>query len=299
MNSTHFQLRLMATRSVRGLRCALAHASSYPASTRGLRHAKPLLLALSLLFVFASSSSAETLQGQRAVEAGREALTSGPNYPWYDEESDGIRRVDVEPPRDAAAHRGSKWQAKPAQTQSTGDWSWLTELFQVFGQILKWLLWAGIITVFGLLIFLLVRAFMNTGLPSGASSEETEKDDSRTEEDLIESLPFHVKRPRGDLLAEARQHYEEGNYGEAIIYLFSYQLVQMDRHDVIRLTRGKTNRQYLREVWPRTGLRGMFERTMVTFEDVFFGHHPLDREGFESCWLKLDEFHEHVEQAAV
>jgi hypothetical protein len=29
---------------------------------------------------------------------------------------------------------------------------------------------------------------------------------------------------------------------------------------------------------------------MVAFEDVFFGNHPLDRNRFESCWTRLDEF---------
>jgi hypothetical protein len=29
---------------------------------------------------------------------------------------------------------------------------------------------------------------------------------------------------------------------------------------------------------------------MVAFEDVFFGKHGLDRERFESCWRRVDEF---------
>jgi len=252
---------------------------------------------LSVLLLFTSSSSAQTLDGPPAVEAGREALARGSNYPWYDKESDSIRRIDVEAPKESAANRDSKWQAKPAQAPSR-DMSWLTELFRALGQILYWLLWVIIVAVFVLLIVLLARAFMNTSAQSDDSEDETEEP-ARTEEDLIESLPFQVKRPQGDLLAEARRHYEQGNYGEAIIYLFSYQLVQMDRHNVIRLARGKTNRQYLREVWPRPGLRKMFERTMVAFEDVFFGHHSLDRESFESCWLGLDEFHERIEQVAI
>lgn len=290
----------MVTRSVsEGLRCVLACASGYYACGQQPRYSKLLLFGLSFLFVLVSRTSAEDLKGQRAVEAGREALTGGTNFPWYDEESDSVRRIDVETPKEAAAHRGSNWQAKPPKASSTKDLSWLAELFQGLMKILKWLLWAAIVAVFVLLIVLLARAFMTSRDQAVASSEDEERTESRTEADLIESLPFQVKRPRDDLLAEARRHYEQGNFGEAIIYLFSYQLVQMDRHHIIRLTRGKTNRQYLREVWPRPDLRKMFERTMVAFEDVFFGHHPLDRDGFESCWLGLDQFHECVDQAAV
>ena len=70
----------------------------------------------------------------------------------------------------------------------------------------------------------------------------------------IESLPFPVAAGRLDLLAEARRHYQAGNYGAAIVYLFSFQLVQLDKRQIIRLAKGKTNRQYLREVGPRTPL---------------------------------------------
>ena len=58
----------------------------------------------------------------------------------------------------------------------------------------------------------------------------------------------------------------------------------------IRLTKGKTNRQYLREVGARISLRQLVEQTMIAFEDAFFGRHPLDQTRFESCWFRLGEF---------
>ena len=90
--------------------------------------------------------------------------------------------------------------------------------------------------------------------------------------------------------AQARTHYEQGNYSEAIIYLFSYELVELDRSALIRLAKGKTNRQYLREAAATRSMKPLLERTMVTFEDVFFGRRTLDRSGFEACWKQLDEF---------
>jgi len=262
------------------------------------RIAKPALAGLWALFVLVSISSAEVLHGERAVEAGRDALAGRNNYPWYDEDNDSIRRIDVETPKEAAAHRGSKWQAKPP-APSKKDLSWLAKLMAAIWKVVGWLFWVAITALFAFLVVLLARAFMNSGALLDGSSDEEQEADSRSEADLIESLPFQVKRPQGDLLAEARRQYEQGNYGEAIIYLFSYQLVKLDKHDFIRLARGKTNRQYLREIFPQPDLRKALERSMVAFEDVFFGHHPLERERFESCWLRLDEFHEHVEQAAI
>jgi hypothetical protein len=113
--------------------------------------------------------------------------------------------------------------------------------------------------------------------------------------DRVDALPFQLKRPRGDLLAEAQRLYDEGRYAEAMIYLYSYQLVQLDKSQVIRLTRGKTNRQYLREVRRSSKLFELMQRSMVTFEDVFFGDHELDRSGFELCWTQLDEFHHQLD----
>jgi len=252
------------------------------------------LLLFSAIVSIGSFSFAQTNQGDGAIEAGREALDGRTHYPWYDAENDAIRRIDVQTPKEAAAHRNSTWRAKPAKAQNL---SWLERLVKLLLQILYWMFWGVMITLFALLIVLLARAY-TSGVAIGAPGEE-EIAESRSEADLIESLPFQVKRPHTDLLGEAQRHYEEGNYGEAIIYLFSYQLVQLDKHHLIRLTRGKTNRQYLREVWLRPGLREMLERTMVAFEDVFFGHHPMDRERFETCWSRLAEFHERLQQAVI
>jgi hypothetical protein len=108
--------------------------------------------------------------------------------------------------------------------------------------------------------------------------------------DRIEALPFRVQAGQGDLLAQVAELYRQGRFAEAIVLLYSYFLVEMDKHQVIRLAKGKTNRQYLREIGPRRLLRALIQRTMIAFEAVFFGHHPLDRQGFEACWAQVAEF---------
>jgi hypothetical protein len=255
------------------------------------RAAVAAVLAL-VLALGASVCLGETLEGERAVEAGREALSSEADFPWYDAERDGIRRVEVEPPEEPAANRKSTWQAQPFQPNVRPRWN-LTWL----GEILEALFWLALIAIIGFLLHLLVRAYMKAENAEAATSDGGEA--VRREEDLLESLPFDVTRPQSDLLGEARRHYERGAFGEAMIYLFSYQLVKLDQHNAIRLTRGKTNRQYLRELTRRPDLRGLLERTMIAFEDFFFGHHDLDRRRFEDCWFRLDEFHQRLEQGAV
>ena len=46
-----------------------------------------------------------------------------------------------------------------------------------------------------------------------------------------------------------------GDYGMAIIYAYAYQLVELDQHHAIQLRKGKTNRQYLRELRRSRGCR--------------------------------------------
>jgi hypothetical protein len=126
--------------------------------------------------------------------------------------------------------------------------------------------------------------------------------ESARDVDRIESLPFKIRGAPSDFLGQARRLFEAGNYSEAIIYLFSYQLVQLDKNHLIRLAKGKTNRQYLREIRQRANLRTILEATMIAFEDAFFGRKALSKDRFESCWQRLDEFHhelEHHERAAA
>ena len=240
-----------------------------------------------------AGSGGQVVDPQRAVEAGREALDGRTHFPWYDAEEDSIRSIDVQPPKDAAAHRNSTWQAKLPKAQPvTPKWSG----WSVVWVVIQVMLWVALFGLFVLVVYLLVRAFLHAEVLPETAASETRRHTVRSEDDLIESLPFDVNRPRTDLLGEARRHYEQGEYGEAIIYLFSYQLVRLDQCGQIRLTRGKTNRQYLRELVSRPPLYEVLERTMVAFEDVFFGQHRLDRQRFELCWSRLGDFHQRLDE---
>ena len=226
--------------------------------------------------------AAQNLSDDEAIDAGRKALRG---YPWYDAQSDQVQRVDVEPPEDFA-NRHSRWEFQPP------TWSFPTWLVETIQVVLWILLGLVLLTV----VYYLVRAFV--AYEAGALGASTSSVAITTgHADRVESLPFQVKRPLANFLDEARRHYEAGRFGEAIIYLYSYQLVELDKHQVIRLSKGKTNRQYLREVRRRSGLSDLLERTMVTFEDVFFGNHRLERQRFELCWDGMDQFHQQLEKA--
>jgi hypothetical protein len=260
------------------------------------RFAVALLLACSLSWLSAAANlRAEGIASDKAVEAGREALDGSTNYPWYDREKDAVRRVDVKSPkRDDIPGRESKWSAKTKSNPTTTTGGGPTNTGGPLGPILQGLGLALLVALLVTIAILIARAALSREASGEGGGHVVE---TSHEVDRVENLPFQVKRPTGDFLSESQRLYEAGRYSEAIVYLFSYQLVQLDKHHHIRLTKGKTNRQYLRELRHRPALRGMLEPTMIAFEDVFFGHHQIDRERFESCWRLLEPFQQEVQRA--
>ncbi len=165
---------------------------------------------------------------------------------------------------------------RPKKPTSTPDLSLL--------QIIAWVVVAVVLAV---LVWLIVTAIMNY---AGFKQPEVVGPRIATHVDHVEALPFLRQRSLDDLLGQARAHYLAGDYNEAIVYLFSYELVELDRHNLIRLAVGRTNRQYLRDLKGRAPLVGLVEGTMIAFEDVYFGGRQLSRERFESVWNHVAEF---------
>jgi len=204
-----------------------------------------------------------------AVQSGRQALDSWWGYPWYDPATDGIRRIELRKPY---------------------DWSWLQDWLPRFSfpdSALQWAAWSLLAILLGALLYYLLRYFRAR---LGKGGKQAARADEEPEPVQIEFLPVTPQGLRGDLLAEAARLYQEGNYAQAVLYLFSHELVQLDKHQLIHLAKGKTNRQYLREMPRIADLRRLLEQTMVAFEDVFFGHLPMGRARFEACWANVPRF---------
>lgn len=221
---------------------------------------------LGALAASVAHAAAPTDGDGQSIARGREAFAGG-NFPWYDSQTDSLGAMEFyEPP----------------------DWNWNWDL-STFFQVLFWTVVAALVVALVVVGYRLARNREAEAAAATAASR-----DDLLNADQVEALPFLARRSRGDLLAQARHYYEQGNYAEAIIYLFSYELVQLDKFAVIRLAKGKTNRQYLRETARNAPVKGLLERTMLAFEGVFFGCRDLDRAGFEACWNALGEFEQHL-----
>ncbi len=205
---------------------------------------------------------------ERAVDAGRGALSQRWRYPWYDAGTDGLQRIDVRdevPPPDRSRRR----YAVP-----------LGEMLQLLG-------WAGIAMLLGLVVWLMLAAWRAR---RGDAAGSRDRPGARAGPNHVEAIPLPAGSTGVGLLDEARRLYELGDFNRAVVCLFAHQLLELDRMQIIRLARGKTNRQYMREVGRRPALRQLVEQTMVAFEDVFFGNRSIDRARFEACWNRLPDF---------
>ncbi len=239
-----------------------------------------------------SLATAQELTDERAVETAKESFSGRTRYPYYDRQKDDVRQLEVqEPAVDEAANRKSKWTGKNATAKNrTGGGG---NAASALGPFLQGIGLAALVLFIGVIAYLIARAFLKNEVTETKVSKVIE---TSREVDKVQALPFQLRKPTGDFLAEAQRLYAAGSYSEAIIYLYSHLLVQLDTHHVIRLAKGKTNRQYLREARSRPALREILERTMIAFEDVFFGHHALSREDFEACYSRVEEFHAHLEK---
>ena len=148
-----------------------------------------------------------------------------------------------------------------------------------------------------LIVGLIALAIYVLSRMSGKATKKKQNFVADTDLDVsrVEELPFNVVRPQGDLLSAAQAARDAGRFKEAIILLFAYLLLKLEKHSWIALARGKTNRGYLRELRRNRDLRGMMEGVVVTFEDAFFGALDPTRDEIDRCWNDLERFHRIVE----
>ncbi|HEV3415834.1 MAG TPA: hypothetical protein VG056_03455 [Pirellulales bacterium] len=249
-----------------------------------------------------------------AVQSGHDALGPSGRFPWYDSDRDDVRPVNLHTSDDSTddSSKGkSTSRGQPGDGSGSGgsgdgsgssggnDSSMSIDPSVVSAPALMWIAWIAIAAVLLWIVYMLIRAFLDREARNAKPTDSQDAAEEVSDEDRLDALPTRVSAVKGGLLDEARRQYEAGNYNTAIIYLYSYQLIKLDQNQMLRLAKGKTNRQYLRELAVRPELYGILAQSLVPFEDVFFGEHQLARERFEACWNQVDRFNRLVEQAST
>lgn len=209
---------------------------------------------------------------------------------WYDSETGGYRPPVLSKPIDDSIRKygwlGSRKIAKPQPTTPPRTWASLGLSGEVFGWIVFGVL--GTVLLCGLIA--IAYYYFSDYVPA-FRRKSTAKDAIKVDMTKVEDLPFEVTATNDDPLAYAEALMQAGRYNEAVVYLFGYMLLALDQSRKIHLQKGKTNRVYLRELRNETQLQAIVNKTMLAFEDVFFGRYDIDRARFEMLWAQRDEFH--------
>ena len=211
-----------------------------------------------------------------AQDAGLESLKRQ-SLPWYDAQSEQIKPVELaERDEPRSGLRGTIAKKKKSKKSQT---NWFEDLFkdwdlywsEGFATFVYWLLWIVLGIAFTILIVWVVR---NVDVRQPLSREETESD--RTRAQSVAQLPFQIDTGDEDFRSLAAKAFQANDYRQAIIWLFSHVLVSLDQKNLIRLKKGKTNRQYLRELADDRHLSDYYTDVMLPFEATFFGDKDLN-----------------------
>lgn len=257
----------------------------YPVCVKG--HCSWMVIVCLTIFSFGALAVAQQVD---PIDVGKEALNELGSTSWYDADRDEYR-IPQELQNDDVEGRKSNWLGKQqvwnANNPQTPNLTWWSVFLSYFTPVLLY----GVLPMF--LLIALLFALQNV-LPEPyrfLRKKVQASSGSSIDLERISDLPFTVDMKPTDPLSEARRCMESGDFEKAIVYLFAYQLLQLESKQYITLQRGKTNRVYLRELRQRSELRAILESTVLAFEQVFFGRYPLDRSRFMSCWERLDDFH--------
>ena len=236
---------------------------------------------------------------QEAIESGREALRNG-DFPWYDATLDDSKTIQIDnPPLPASQNRNNVATYIPPVRPPTAGGGWWANLWSSLfsGTYYGLSIFMWILIAIGVVLAIALFAWLATKMEvfKGKMANE-DLDGDAHEPERIKELPFELQTKAGDLREQALAAFEAGNVRLAMVLLFSHVLLLLDRRKLIRLRRGKTNRQYLREVSAHNQLAEYYQQVMVPFEETFFGDHALEKQIFENCWAQLDAFHTTLNQ---
>lgn len=238
-----------------------------------------------------TSTTTVSEEDQQAVDEVGEALRSQWSAKWYDAKEDELRPI--------------RFQQQPAQKKTNSSfwnelWNWL-DSFNVVS-VFKFLAWLLLFATIAALLYFLYQTL--TAKRTKADTEQQmpiRRGPQRAER--IEELPVALNASEGDFLDQADRLRRQGDLSGAIVRLFSYQLLQLDHAEYLRLVKGKTNRLYLRELRRnapgKQKLASIFADTIQLFEETYFGGRTPTQEAFEICWQASQGFQSLIETQEV
>ena len=271
------------------------------------------------ILVLCSSSSgqqAETPHDQNSPTGNALRTT-----PWFDAENNSFTPIDIKPQTDDSLNRNSRWLPKPkpvkspnkaspnkntaANNQTTpgtgataGNGLFNTGLTAL--NLLGWIS-LGLIVLAGVgaIFYVLSRADLQSNdLAKSRGRVLSGKTPDEQTLERMKHLPEELRRTDVNLRSEAQRLMQASEYDQAIILLFAHQLLLLDRFGALRLSRGKTNRKYIRETRATNEpAANCLKATVNSFERSYFGRHKITRTEFADMWRSNEKLEAGLEQS--
>lgn len=227
-----------------------------------------------------------------AAQADTTVLSNGADPTWYSAENRTL--VPATPKPRAGINTSDRHNLiNNGGTKAAKDFSWLSDIFRGMLTFIRdfWqiLLIIALIAVLSLVAFFLVKIQRLMDSPANKSSGGTSV---ATQQRKVTDLPFELDRQDLPLLQLVEQYRNQGEFSQAIIYLYSYILIELDAAGLVRLAKGKTNWTYLSELNPRPQEKALTTSVVYWFEHIFFGKQEMDAAAFDTIWTALPSFHE-------
>lgn len=220
---------------------------------------------------------------------------------WVSPNTGNVRGVSDSYPGarfESATVSGGREQADALVQSSGSNWKWewpewITSFFTWFGDFFSlWGMsgWVVVLVLLGI-VFLVIIFVILARTDWGRNAVAGKQSSVRKRKAVAkEELPFELEAMNLNmdrLLQHATTAKKQGDYRRALMFLYSYLLVELDAHQLIRLSRGKTNRDYGRELHGIPVVYGCFLATMEAFERVFFGRVELESAQVEELFSQV------------
>lgn len=208
-----------------------------------------------------------------AEDAAWEKAATKEKTPWRSE-SGGAAFLPPRPERAPEPVRNE-------EASGASSFGWLRSV----AEVLFWtLVGAAVLALVGALFWALRQT------ARGGVGKEKEKKARAERERRLEALAPEARERVDDLGTAAENALAAGDLRLALVYFFSWLIVESDKRGLLRARRGKTNREYWRELAVNPGVRTIYKATMDEFERVYFGGRTISRAEFDDVWRLREPF---------
>ena len=198
---------------------------------------------------------------------------------------------DIEPLKQILARPEFQWGA--SQVVQSPDW--LQRIFDAFASLMERLAFGIQNTVYYGRLPLMIAAAVLLVLGLYYVSRNLARSLVREAELAGEGDEDEALLSSKGALQRAQSLSSQGDYRNAVRYLYLSSLLVLDERGLLRYDRSRTNREYLRSVATKPQLAKPLRDVIEVFDRVWYGFESVDEQTYQSYMKHVDELREKKE----